>query len=426
MCGIAGIVGTGAGSLRSRSEAMGATLARRGPDAHATLPFTNCVLAHTRLSILDLATGDQPMRDGTTAVTFNGEIYNFANVRGTLTRKGHGFWSAPLGRGGLYHRNHLCPPGGVAAPQDLFGRLQRLHQRAALFPSGRGGPRHRPYDLAGGWRGAAELESVTAYLDEPHADTSNVAQSLVSRLAATRVKVALCGDGGDVVFLGYEWYWRHRQAGKRAGLRQLLLSSPYGDYSSAVQAFKCDSIEQLWGGRRPDPLPATPPGLPGTRGGVRAINQFDLRMYLPGQLLVKADRAGMMHSLEVRTPLLDRALAEFVVNLPASFKTVGRRGKLTLKDLLRPLFPAQFVDRPKQEFGAPVQDWMRTICRPLMHDLLDPLDATVYSYLDRAFVQGLMRRFESGADGSDYRRLWGLVVLELWCRHHRSPRGRNS
>lgn len=584
MCGIAGIVGTGAGSLRSRAEAMGATLARRGPDAHATLPFTNCVLAHTRLSILDLATGDQPMRDGTTAVTFNGEIYNFADVRGTLTRKGHGFatrsdtevilkayaeygvkcpehldgmfafgiWDdrrnmlllardrfgkkplyyafdtdgnllfgseikALIASGRLtveidpavvdvylrllyvppdrtiYRNVHVVPPACVLVFQE--GRLETHpywslpdRQLAIGYPEAReeverllreavrrrmvadveigallsGGVdstivtayaqreasrplktfsvgygdyiNELPYSQAaaealgtdhttlqvGGAELPAELESVTAYLDEPHADTSNVAQSLVSRLAASRVKVALCGDGGDEVFLGYEWYWRHWQAGKRARLKQLLFSSPYGDYLRAVQAFKDDSIDQLWGGRRPDPLPITLSGAPAHRGGPREINRFDLQMYLPGQLLVKADRAGMLHSLEVRSPLLDRALVEFVVNLPLPHKTNRQAGKLILKDLLRELFPPAFVDRPKQGFGAPVQDWLRTICRPMMHGLLDSPGAKVYEFLDHGFVQAMIRRFESG-HSADYRRLWSVLILELWFQQRHPP-----
>lgn len=587
MCGIAGIAGAGAGSLTAAGEVMAATLCHRGPDAHAVLPFRDCLLVHTRLAILDLTTGDQPMKDrgAPIAITFNGEIYNFAELRSDLEHRGHvfatrsdtevilkayleygtacvehldgqfafGLWDARsntlllardrFGKKPLYYafdrtgnlvfgselkaliasgrldvemdpavldiylRLHYVPPDrtiyrGVhvvppASVLVLTGGTHTVRQywrlperpvsigytearqeterllRAAVrrrmvadveigallsggvdstivtayaqqcasrplktFSVGYGDYINElPYSQqaadalntdhvtlqVGGATLPDELARVTAYLDEPHADTSNVAQSLVSQLAASKVKVALCGDGGDEVFLGYEWYWRHWQEGRRERLAHWFFSSPYREYLRAVQAFQDAQADALWGGRRPDPLPATPPGFPGTRGGVREINRFDLHMYLPGQLLVKADRAGMMHSLEVRSPLLDRALVEFVVNLPTSFKTDRRRGKLILKDLLRPLFPAEFVDRPKQGFGAPVQDWLRTICRPLMHDLLDPPGATVYRYLDRAFVQGLMRRFESGTDGSDYRRLWGLVILELWCQHHRSP-----
>lgn len=584
MCGIAGLAGSGVGPLRAAAEAMAATLNLRGPDAHASLPFANCVLAHTRLSILDLATGDQPMQDRALplAISFNGEIYNFAELRRALEQCGHSFatrsdtevilkayaeygpgcaehldgmfafaiWDERravlflardrFGKKPLYYafdaagnllfgseikallasgritpeideraldaylrllyvppdrtiyRNvYVVPPastlvfeGGVTRIRQYWSlprrpltigypeareEVERLLRDAVkkrmvadvevgallsggidstivtayaqecssrpvkTFSVGYGdyinelpfsqtaadalGTDHTTLQV-GGPELPAELEAVTAYLDEPHADTSNVAQSLVSRLAASRVKVALCGDGGDEVFLGYEWYWRHWQAGRRARLAQALFSSPYRDYLRAVQAFRAPAIDGVWGGHRPDPLPITPAGFAGTRGGVAEINRFDLHMYLPGQLLVKADRAGMLHSLEVRSPLLDRALVEFVVNLPVAYKTDRRTGKIILKDLLRPRFPAAFVDRPKQGFGAPVQDWLRTICRPMMHDLLGSPTAAIYRYLDRPFVQGMVKRFDAGADGSDYRRLWGLLCLELWFQRH--------
>ena len=589
MCGIAGIAGRGAGELRSVAEAMAATLRRRGPDARGASSFVNCVLAHTRLSILDLVTGDQPMRDRVVPVTisYNGEIYNFGELRASLESRGHRFvtrsdtevilkayieygsgcaehlngmfafaiWDerddtlflardrfgkkplyyasdsagnllfgseikALLASGRLnpeidsraleaYLRLHYVPPTrtvyrnvqvlppasilrfqngkvevqqywslpdrpiaiGYAEAREEVERLLRnaVRQRMVAdvevgtllsggvdstivtayaqqyashpvktFAVGYGqhidelpyaqaaadalGTDHNTLQV-GGPELPAELEKVFDYLDEPHADTSYVAQSLVSRLAASRVKVALCGDGGDEVFLGYEWYWRHRGAGLRARLAQALFSSPYRDYLAAVQAFRPPMVERLWGGRRPDPLPITPPGFPGTRGGVREINRFDLQMYLPGQLLVKADRAAMLHSLEVRSPFFDRALIEFAVNLPVAYKTNGRTGKLILKDLLRPLFPASFVDRPKQGFGAPVREWLRTVCRPMLHDLLGSPQAAIYGYLDHAFVQEMVTRFDSGPDSSDYRRLWGLLCLELWFQAHRSPAG---
>src|SRR5690242_3939370 len=93
MCGIAGIAGTGAGDLTAEGEAMAGALCHRGPDAHAVLSLRDCLLAHTRLAILDLTTGDQPMKDRAVpiAITFNGEIYNFLELRHELEHRGHVF-----------------------------------------------------------------------------------------------------------------------------------------------------------------------------------------------------------------------------------------------------------------------------------------------------------------------------------------------
>ena len=268
-----------------------------------------------------------------------------------------------------------------------------------------------------------DLLNVTRYLDEPHADTSNVSQFLVSRLARSLVKVALCGDGGDEVFLGYEWYWRHHGSGLSYRLRQALRGGPFRDYLDSIQYFGDDARRVLWGGRLPGrSVFAECYPVRARWGGIARINAFDLDMYLPGQLLTKADRIGMMNSLEVRSPFLDHRLAEFVVNLPQHYKIDNTRGKLVLKDLLAELMPAAFVHRKKQGFGAPVRDWLKTICRPLVHDALMRPGAHIYSLLERKPVVRIVDRFYRTADTSDYIRLWILLSLELWlCTHSRVP-----
>ena len=93
MCGIIGMVGGERGARETAvTQAIG-TLTQRGPDAHATLPFPNATLGHTRLSIIDLSTGDQPMKDNAhdMAITFNGEIFNYKDLRRELEQKGHRF-----------------------------------------------------------------------------------------------------------------------------------------------------------------------------------------------------------------------------------------------------------------------------------------------------------------------------------------------
>ncbi len=587
MCGIAGIVGWGIGEGPGiEVGAMLATLAQRGPDERGHLTFPNCILAHTRLSILDLSTGGQPMhdREANVAITFNGEIYNFRELRRELEAQGHdfltrsdtevilkayhqygaacverldgmfafGLWDEAtnslllardrFGKKPLYY---AFDDGGAlifaSELKTLFasGRLRGTIDYEALdsylrllyvppdrtiyrnvhvvrpaellvFASGqvstrqywtlRQEPLRIPYDEAkeevrrllgdavrkrmvadveigallsggvdstivthfaqqyasrpvktfsvgygdfinelphsqaaadrigtdhhvlqvGGPALGDELLKVAAYFDEPHADSSNVAQGLVSALARTKVKVALCGDGGDEVFLGYEWYWRHWQMGRRERLKQALLSNPFRDYVRAIQAFRPEHRRLLWNGNLPAAAELVPDTVRRSRlRPVQAINRFDLSVYLPGQLLVKADRAGMMHSLEVRSPLLDTQLAEFVVNLPTEYKTDRRAGKIILKDLLREVMPSEFVDRPKQGFGAPVTDWLRSICRPLVRDLLGSSNASVYGCLNRDYIRRMIERFYAGQDTSDYRRIWALLCLELWFNTHR-------
>jgi asparagine synthase (glutamine-hydrolysing) len=584
MCGIAGIVGAELGGIeRSSIDAMLSSLSLRGPDDRGTMAFTRCILVHTRLSILDLATGHQPMKDNTRniAISFNGEIYNFQEVRRELVARGHQFttksdtevilkayleygadcprhldgmfafaiWDEDrqtlflardrFGKKPLYYAHdsagnlvfaseiktllesglihgrldygavdaylrlmyippsrtvyeniHVVNPaecmtiaGGTIrrgtywklerrpirlsydeAKEELRARLSDAVRKrmvadvevGALLSGGVDStivtqyaqactPRpiktfsigygdyinELPYSQAaadkigtdhytlqvGGAGLADDLQKVAAYFDEPHADSSNVSQFLVSRLAQSKVKVALCGDGGDEVFLGYEWYWRHWTKGRAFRMKQALFGSPFSDYVEDIQVFGHEERRALWNGRLPADSDFVASEITRARlGAVERINLFDLSVYLPGQLLVKSDRAGMMNSLEVRSPLLDHRLAEFGFNLPLEYKTDRTRGKLLLKDLLAEVMPAEFVNRKKQGFGAPVRDWLKTICQPLVRDLFASPGAQAYAFLDRATVSRMIERFYTTADSSAYHRIWVLLCLEIWLR----------
>jgi asparagine synthase (glutamine-hydrolysing) len=206
-------------------------------------------------------------------------------------------------------------------------------------------------------------------------------------------------------------------------LRQALRGGPFRDYLDAIQHFGDEARRALWHGQLPGDS-AFAARYAGNRwGAVKRINEFDLDMYLPGQLLAKADRAGMMNSLEVRSPLLDHRLAEFVVNLPLRYKVADKRGKVVLKDLLAEVMPAEFVHRKKQGFGAPVRDWLKTICRPLVRDSLSTPNARIYAFLDRAPVMRMLDRFYATDDASDYIRIWILLCLELWLGSRRRVAG---
>ena len=130
----------------------------------------------------------------------------------------------------------------------------------------------------------------------------------------------------------------------------------------------------------------------------------------------------MMNSLEVRSPLLDRRLVEFAFNLPLWHKTDHSSGKLLLKDLLAEVMPADFVHRKKQGFGAPVRDWLKTICRPLVRDLFASPGAGVFAFLDRTPISRMIERFYTTENSSDTYRIWVLLCLELWLSTRRATR----
>jgi asparagine synthase (glutamine-hydrolysing) len=264
-----------------------------------------------------------------------------------------------------------------------------------------------------------ELERILAYFDEPHGDSADFPQHLVSELASRHVKVALSGDGGDELFMGYGWYFQHWHRSKIMQLKAGLFSNPYKEYLKSITVFPASMRRTLLkdssvvGQERIDTLVSL-----GT-DSIQNINAYDLSTYLPGQLLTKVDQASMMHGLEVRCPLLDHQLAEFVVQLPQEYKMNRGTGKLLLKDLLAEIMPRAFVDRKKQGFGAPVRTWLKDEKMSAYIDAQFISGAPIYTYLHEDAVRAFIKRVRASENPKGYYRLWVLLCLAIWLRVHR-------
>lgn len=263
-----------------------------------------------------------------------------------------------------------------------------------------------------------EFEASMAYFDEPHGDPADFPQHLLSRETAKYVKVALSGEGGDEMFLGYGRYFSYWHTSKLSRLRNMLFSSQYQDFLKNSTVFPLSlrknlqkDSRQLW----TEPIDKLVQNFNGST--VEKMDLFDLTTHMQGQLLTKVDEMGMMHGLEVRCPFLDYQLAEFAFNLPMEYKTDGNTGKLILKDLLAETMPREFVDRKKQGFGAPVRKWLQ---EPALRTYVENTfkDARVYEYLDRAAVQGFIEQTYSGKKPKAYYQLWTLLCLEVWMKQH--------
>jgi len=262
-----------------------------------------------------------------------------------------------------------------------------------------------------------ELECVLAYMDEPHGDSADIAQHILSQETARSVKVAIAGDGGDELFMGYGWYFSYWNRPKLVQIKNALFSNPYAEYLKSVTVFSPQERTALL--RNPlsheniDTLSDPALGF-----GMERINSYDLTTYLPGQLLTKVDRTSMMHSLEVRCPLLDHHLAEFVVNLPTEYKASHATGKLLLKDLLAEIMPRQFVDRKKQGFGAPVRKWLaKRETAAYVREKLSG-NARVFEWLREDTVARLVEVGLSCKNPKQSYQLWTLLCLEVWLREH--------
>src|SRR5262249_52531740 len=253
-----------------------------------------------------------------------------------------------------------------------------------------------------------EIPAAVAHLDEPFADPSILPTLLLSRFARQRVTVALAGDGGDELFAGYDTFLAHRPARLLAtmppAIRSLLASAaprlPAADTNMSL-AFRLKQLlrgisapaalrHQVWIGSfspvelrgllHPDLVPrmrddvvyrqvledasrAEAAGI--SADSVDAAFRFYLDRFLGGDILVKADRASMAASLELRAPFLDTHLVEFAARLPSAQKLGLWHTKVVLRRAVRALIPGEILRRPKKGFGIPVARWIRGPLRSL-------------------------------------------------------------
>ncbi|MEM7668592.1 MAG: asparagine synthase (glutamine-hydrolyzing) [Pseudomonadota bacterium] len=239
-----------------------------------------------------------------------------------------------------------------------------------------------------------DLADLTAYLDQPHADTANLAQSMLCARARNDVAVLLSGDGADELFYGYDWYSSPLKLAFRQERmtifgteeRQALLS---GDVSMS-----------------PDISDARPEKA-------LTVNDVDFESYLRGQLLPKADLLGMMHGVEVRAPFLDHRLVEFARSLPPSLKT-GRPPKPLLRSLLARTRPDLSMGPKKQGFGAPIGTWLsKPTFTAFVHDTLSS-GAKIRGLLEPKALDRQLAACFSHPDRKNAYRIWLLLCLELW------------
>ena len=298
-------------------------------------------------------------------------------------------------------------------------------------------------------------------LDEPLGDASILPTALLCVFAREYVTVALGGDGGDELFAGYPMHQAHRLAGAARrtpeGLRALVrgaahalpvkhtnfalpfrvltfmkgaaLPAPF-NHAFWMSSFTPDEQQALltryaWlrsglGTEALRPFVETWEQSEGAPPLARATH-LDALTYLPNDILTKVDRASMRVALEVRAPFLARDVVEFAFSLPDSYRMRGLSVKRLLKDAVRPLLPAEIVDRPKKGFGIPVAAWLNGPLRELAQDLLSRASLERTGIFNPGVVQRMLATHAERK--ADLRKpLWTLLVFELWRRHHLEQR----
>jgi asparagine synthase (glutamine-hydrolysing) len=303
-------------------------------------------------------------------------------------------------------------------------------------------------------RGA--IEEFAYFSDEPSADAGALPVWFLSKLSKTKTTVSLSGEGADELFGGYLTHRANRLAmiarkfPKRAlelalkGVRAWPVSDEKISFEYQLKRFlegACMTREQAhvyWNGTFPEEQKQAliRQELPHSLDSVLAELRdkaasgddlapylwFDQKYFLPDDILNKADRMSMAHSLEVRPPFLDHRIVEFAASLPASLKIRGSRQKVLLKELMRDKLPALVLRRKKIGFDIPAHEWLRGCLRSLMMEVL--LDGSTN------FMAGSGRMFRGEVIEAHVRQhlerrvnigyhLWGLMVLFLWMKKWR-------
>lgn len=301
------------------------------------------------------------------------------------------------------------------------------------------------------------IDQLAVLYDEPYADSSAMPTYRACELAKKRVAVAFSGDAGDENFAGYRRYrwfmleerlrsklplavrrplfgllgtiypkadWAPRFLRAKTTFEALARDAVEGyfhgvsimDNRLRQQLFTTDFIQNLQGYQAIEVFRDHASKSP-TRDPLSLIQYLDMKTYLVGDVLTKVDRASAAHALDVRIPLLDHELVEWISGLPASLKLHRQESKYIFKKSLEPWLPHDVLYRRKMGFGVPLASWFRGPLRERVRAAL--LDKTMADtgIFNMDFIRKMLDQHQSGR--RDFSApIWTLLMFEAFMRHN--------
>ena len=300
------------------------------------------------------------------------------------------------------------------------------------------------------------IDVLARTYDEPYADSSALPTYRVCQLARRHVTVALSGDGGDENFAGYRRYRLHAMEERLRnvmplGVRrpafgllghmypkadwaprmfrakstfQALARTSVDAYFHSVSILRDDMRDQLFsnafkarlGGYSAAEVFRRHGSRAGTDDPVALVQYLDLKTYLVGDINAKVDRASMAHSLEVREPLMEHPLVEWMASLPTSLKVRGQEGKHLLKRAMAPYLPDELMYRPKMGFSVPLERWFRGPLRQRLNDAVLGPRLAATGVFNAHYLKQIVDAHTSGR--RDYSApLWTLLMFDAFLRN---------
>ena len=284
------------------------------------------------------------------------------------------------------------------------------------------------------------LPRIVWHLDDPMADAAAVPLWFAARLARKHVKVVLSGEGADELFGGYGVYYQPGvvRAGRalpgwgRAAVSRVASELPAGRrgkgllnrtstplprrYIGNAHVFTTDEARMLVRGGTGSEFDVTDPvyrqAADAGLDDVATMQLVDVNTWLPGDILVKADRMAMAHGLELRTPFLDREVLAVAARLARVEKTAAGTTKFALREAVSELLPQAAAERAKLGFPVPLGHWLSGG----MYGFAEQVVRTAQTgqWLNKAAATEVLRRFRAGDPGVSWRQVWLLVVFSLW------------
>ena len=311
----------------------------------------------------------------------------------------------------------------------------------------------------------ATVPGLPDVYDEPFADSSQIPTLLLSRLTRQHVTVAMSGDGGDEMFGGYNRYlagprlWNRfallpsplrqnlcrliagaaghnssfagsalagllRRSGYAPGLAQKMgkiigdvgRARTFDEFFALLVSEWNEAPALVPGAKAPQTLLDRPGEWPDLNEPEARMMALDALTYLPDDIMVKVDRSSMSTALETRAPYLDARIVEFANRLPLDMKISGGSGKKILRKVLYRYVPPAMIERPKQGFAVPLDDWLRNALREWAEDLLSEDRLREQGFLDPEPVRTAWQQHLSGARQFSHR-LWSVLMFQAWLEH---------
>ena len=303
------------------------------------------------------------------------------------------------------------------------------------------------------------IPDIPKYFDEPFADSSQIPTYLISKMASKSVKVALSGDGGDELFMGYNRY-------QIANNLKWILNLPDFLKKFVLQIIKFGSVNQwniiskVFSNRfvpsqlgdklyklakilkeddsdfyrllissfdYPDDFLVNGKEKKGLIWQnnfdtflscyVDKLKLLDTLTYLPDDILTKVDRSSMAVSLEVRVPILDHRIVEFSWMLPLEIQLKKNQSKWILRQVLKKYVPEKLFNRPKMGFGVPIDSWLRTDLKNWASHLLSDEVFKKYNLLKKDGIQLMWRQHQSNMKNLQYP-IWNVLMLHSWAEEY--------